>query len=202
MHGLENHKALHYNQEIAIPRALIYEMSKGETLYYKGYKDYLRGNKSIEELMGSSYLQVFLIIEIIKRLLKELPDSYQVFTNELGVIHEQGSWRLLDIAVYLKENLKDVPLDNKYLTIPPEVAIEIDTKADLDKFFSAMDYVYGKTDDLLKFGVKKVIWIFTNSKKIMIASTGKQWITVNWSEPISVIEDIVINLEEMVKGKI
>ena len=55
---------------------------------------------------------------------------------------------------------------------------------------------------MLNFGVKKVIWIFTQSKKVMIAVKDKEWITVDWSEPISMIEDIVINLEELVKEKI
>ena len=95
-----------------------------------------------------------------KYLLMKLPNSYQIFTNELGVIHQEGSWRLLDIAIYRKKDLQDVRLENKYLKVPPEVAIEIDTKADIEQFTSAMDYVFEKTDDLLNFGVKKVIWIF------------------------------------------
>src|SRR3990170_3139029 len=104
-----------------------------------------------------SITEVFRIIsEVKKYLLMKLPNSYQIFTNELGVIHQEGSWRLLDIAIYRKKDLQDVRLENKYLKVPPEVAIEIDTKADIEQFTSAMDYVFEKTDDLLNFGVKKV----------------------------------------------
>ncbi len=189
-------------KQAEIPKAMIYEISKGKPIYYRGYKNCLNGRKSIEELMGSSYLQAFIITAVLKHLLVNLPDTYQVFTNELGVIYEKGNWRALDIAVYKKEALKDVPLENKYLRIPPELVIEIDTKADTENFTTTMDYVYEKTDDLLNFGVKKVIWVFTSSKKIMVASSGEKWVITDWSESVSVIENITINLEKMVKENV
>lgn len=34
-----------------IPDILIYEMVKGQPIYYKGYQDYLNGTKQIAELM-------------------------------------------------------------------------------------------------------------------------------------------------------
>ncbi|MGE0083411.1 MAG: hypothetical protein AB7S75_03230 [Desulfococcaceae bacterium] len=182
-----------------IPKALIYEMAEGKPVCYRGWRQYLLGEKSTEELRGSSYLQVFVIMKIMKHLLLHLPDSYYVFGNELGVIHEKGNWRCIDIAVYQRESLKDIPLENKYLTVPPEIAIEIDTKADTENFITYMDYVHKKTDDLLRFGVKKVIWIFTSSRKIMTASADEKWITADWSKPVSVTENMEIRLEEMLK---
>lgn len=187
-------------KEPGVPEALIYEISRGTPIYYHGYKAYLSGDKTMEELMGSGYLQVFVIMAIIKHLLAGLPDAYQVFTNEIGVILKKGDWRALDIAIYRKDALKDVPLENKYLKIPPEVAIEIDTKADLENFTTAMDYVHEKTDDLLEFGVQKVIWIFTNSRKVMGAGGGK-WGTMGWDEPVQVMEGMELNLAEMVHEK-
>ncbi len=182
-----------------IPNALIYELVGGAPIFYHGYKAYLNGDKTMEELMGSGYLQVFLIMAIIKHLLSEMPDAYQVFTNEIGIILKKGDWRALDIAIYRKDALKDVPLENKYLQIPPEVAIEIDTKADLENFTTAMDYVHKKTDDLLSFGIRKVIWIFTNSRKVMAAGVGEKWVTMGWDEPVQVINDIELNLADMVQ---
>jgi len=64
-----------------------------------------------------------------------------------------------------------------------------------------MDYVHKKTDDLLHFGVEKVIWIFTSSRKIMTASANGKWITADWKEPVLVTENIEIRLEEMLKEK-
>lgn len=184
-----------------VPEALVYEMSRGTPIYYQGYKAYLNGSKSMEELMGSGYLQVFLIMAIIKRLIAELPDTYQVFTNEIGIILKKGDRRSIDIAIYRKDALKDVPLENKYLHIPPEIAIEVDTKADLENFTTAMDYVYEKTDDLLEFGVRKVIWIFTSSRKVMVAGGGGKWVTMGWDEPVQVMETIQLNLNKMVQER-
>ena len=150
---------------------------------------------------ASGYLQVFVIMAIIKHLLAELPNAYQVFTNEIGVILNKGDWRALDIAIYRKDALKDVPLENKYLKIPPEVAIEIDTKADLENFTTAMDYVHEKTDDLLAFGVQKVIWVFTNSRKVMVAGGGGKWVTMGWDESVQVMEGMELHLAKMVHEK-
>lgn len=186
-------------QKNHIPDALVYEMSGGTPIYYYGYKSCLNGNAPPEELMGSGYLQVFVIMAIIKRLLSELPEDCQVFTNEMGVVLKKDNWRALDIAIYRKDALKHIPLENKYLHIPPEVAIEIDTKADLKNFTTAMDYVYEKTDDLLDFGVQKVIWVFTRSKKTMIAAKGEPWITIGWDETVQVMAGVALNLAELTK---
>ena len=48
-----------------IPNVLIYEMVDGNPIYYKGYRDYLNGNRQIEELMGTSYLQGALATQIV-----------------------------------------------------------------------------------------------------------------------------------------
>ena len=38
-----------------------------------------------------------------------------------------------------------------------------------------MHYMTEKTQDLLDAGVKKVIWITTCDRKIMVAEKGKRW---------------------------
>lgn len=48
-----------------IPDSLIYEMVNGSPIYYKGYRDYLNGDKQIEELMGSSILQSLIISRLV-----------------------------------------------------------------------------------------------------------------------------------------
>jgi len=110
------------------------------------------------------------------------------------------SWReWKGFGRFSAESLKDVPLENKHLRVPPRVALEIDTKADTGKFTAATDYVYEKTDDLLEFGAEKVVWIFTSSKKILVATRSEKWITTDWSEPVSIIEDIAINVRDMLE---
>lgn len=47
-----------------IPESLIYEMVKGKPIYYKNYKEFLSGNKQIEELIGSSLIQSRIITRL------------------------------------------------------------------------------------------------------------------------------------------
>ena len=59
-------------------------------------------------------------------------------------------------------------MQDKLISVPPKVVIEVDTKADLSKYKSFEAYMYEKTQELLNAGVKKVIWIVTKPKKILI----------------------------------
>jgi len=101
----------------------------------------------------------------------------------------------LDIAIVSREKLKKP--QGTYLKIPPEVVIEIDTKADLSDIGD--QYYIKKTDRLLKSGVKKVIWIFTDVKKIQIAENNKPWLTVDYDYQFEIIDGINLNLDKLLK---
>ncbi len=88
---------------------------------------------------------------------------------------------------------------NQFVPIAAEVVIEIDTKADLRKFSSPIDYFVENTEDLLQAGVKKVIWLFTKVKKIWLEEKGKDWRMKNWNEDIAVIEGIIIYVQKMLE---
>ncbi len=75
--------------------------------------------------------------------------------------------------------MKPYLLEDKLIPVPPKVVIEIDTKADLSKYCCLEEYVQEKTQDLLDAGVEKVIWIFTKTKKVMIAERDKKWVIQN-----------------------
>ena len=182
-----------------IPKALIYEMVDGKPIYYKGYKDYLSGDKQIDELMGSSYLQALIGTQLII-ILSRLIDlkKYQLISNGVGLKFGKKSWRAADLAIYEKESLKDVPKVNKYLEIPPKIVIEIDTKADLEDIQDPLGYYHEKTDQLLNFGVSKVVWIFTDTQKIMIARQGEDWQISDWNKNISIMEGIEVNIVRII----
>jgi len=68
-----------------IPEALIYEIMDGEPLYYRGYKDVLNNKKSLDDIMGSSGLQSFIIQYILEILyIKVGRKLYHFLTNEVG----------------------------------------------------------------------------------------------------------------------
>jgi len=178
-----------------VPRELIYEMRYGKPIYYRDYDKVLSGEKSLEEVMGSSKLQSFLISLILKVLFSSLnPKKYVILSNEIGFKFAPRSWRNLDIAIFEKEEILKEGLDEKYIKTPPKVVIEIDTKADLRKYGDFMNYAREKVQDLLDAGVEKVIWYTTFDKKVMVAEKGKRWFITDWEEEIEIIDGITFNL--------
>ncbi|RQH17671.1 hypothetical protein D5R40_33265 [Okeania hirsuta] len=62
------------------------------------------------------------------------------------------------------------------MSVPPEYVVEIDTKADLSEVSNPLGYYQEKTEELINLASKKIIWIFTETEKIMVAEKGsKKW---------------------------
>jgi Uma2 family endonuclease len=179
-----------------IPESLIYEMVNGRPIYYRGYKDYLDGNKSMEEVMGSSKFQAFLAAELVFLLKSFLGKEYIVFANELGLQFSKKAWRAADVAVIQRSSL--ITLDDKYLEIPPDCVIEIDTKADLSEISNPLGYYQEKTKELIEFGVKRIIWIFSDTQKVMIAGKGeKRWEIVDWDVDVELVSGLFVNIQDI-----
>jgi Uma2 family endonuclease len=182
-----------------ISQDLIYEQVHGQAIFYRGYKDVLDGKKTKEEIMGSSIIQSFLISQIISFLNTKIGEKYYLFTNELGVLFAKNSWRATDIAIVEKANLSKEDFKNHYLQIPPKIVIEIDTKAEFRDFQSSSIYLQVKTEDFLNFGVERVIWIFTDTQKVMVAEKNKKWEIGNWNEEIEVLEGVRMNVSKFLE---
>jgi hypothetical protein len=177
-----------------IPDYLIYEMMDGNPIYYNGYKSVLNKTKTIDDIMGSSGLQSYILMYLQMVLFKKLDmEKFIILSNELGLHIGPGNNLAGDLLIYKKQQLTADKIKNNYVDIPPEVAIEIDTKADLNNLIFQR-YISNKTNKLLNFGIKKVIWIFTYSQQINIAEQSKDWIVSNWNKDIEVIEGIKFNI--------
>ena len=105
----------------------------------------------------------------------------------------------MDIAIFDKKKLFREGINDKCAKTPPEVVIEVDSKADLRKYGDFMNYMREKTQDLLNARVKRVIWYTTFDKKVMVAEKGKRWFITDWNDTIEIIDDIKINLNELLK---
>ncbi|MEM1121460.1 MAG: Uma2 family endonuclease [Bacteroidota bacterium] len=185
-------------KEVLIPEALIYEVVKGQPIYYKGYKDVLNGTKTIEEIKMESKLQSWLkaqITGILFGLLLNKP--FELFTGELGLNLPESTKRGADLAVYKSE---EIEINEFFANLPPEIIIEIDVSIDTEKQ-TEMDYVNEKITDYLNFGVKKVIWIFTKTQKTFIANGTFPWLIYGWDTDIELVEGISFNLEEIMKSR-
>ncbi len=78
----------------------------------------------------------------------------------------------------------------------PDYVIGIDTKADLSRYHYQHDYFIKKTRELHEFGVKKVIWIFTENIPVIweSESAGEIIIRDGWNHDVTITEAMTFNL--------
>jgi hypothetical protein len=180
---------------------LVYEMEDEKPVYYAGYKDVLNGSKEPEEIVGSNGLQSYLV-EIVQRFLFSHPFNthLRIMSSEVGVQIRKKKWRSCDIAIYEKERLKGFVFTNKYMSIAPNYVIEIDTKADLTNYQYQHDYFIKKTRELHEFGVKKVIWIFTENIPDIWESESAGTIIIRdgWDHKVTLTKGMTFNLATLV----
>ncbi|GAB4002506.1 hypothetical protein GCM10028807_61240 [Spirosoma daeguense] len=176
-----------------IPSFLIYETLNGRPLYRKGYKDVLAKRKTPGEIMGCSDLQAIIVSALHLYLGNQINrKAYWVVTNEPGLHMQVGDNLSNDIAVFAKE---DVTVKGKFFDVAPKVVIEVDIKVDLEAFPAMeQDYIHKKTQAMLDFGTERVIWITTQSQKVLVATKGENWLTLNWDSTIPVIDNVTLNV--------
>ncbi len=167
-----------------IPEAFIYEIMDGKPLYYKGYKEAIRTKQNAESVMGSSSLQA-LIIEYLLRILYNVcqQEKYYIFSGEPGIHVDLKNNLGGDILVYDKTVLPASKISKHYADVPAELQIEVDIQAEVEDM-TETGYIKHKTNILLQFGTKKLIWVFTTAQQIMVAEKDKDWLWINWNKPI------------------
>ena len=177
-----------------VPAYLIYETLNGRPLYRRGYRDVLSGKKKPAEIMGSSSLQAMLVSLIHGFLFMHIDRKrYLLATNESGIHLDKGNNLSNDIAIF--DKAIGLVLTDKYFSVPPKVAIEIDVRIEPEEFEGKESgYVYAKTERLLDFGVETVIWITTYPQKIFVATRTSPWLTQNWDATVPVLDDVTLNL--------
>ncbi len=182
-----------------IPDALVYEIIDGRKLYYKGYKEVLSKKKKIEDIMGASGLQSFIIQYLLGILYRNISlNQYYFLTNEIGTHIEHKTNLSGDIYIIEKKNLPPTKINNHYIDVPPKIAIEVDIRIDLsdEKDF---DYTFTKTNKLLAFGTEKVIWIFTQTQKVVIATKDEDWIVRDWNKDVELLDGHLFNIGNYLK---
>jgi hypothetical protein len=179
-----------------IPEYLVKEVLDGIPIYYKGYKAVLRKEKTLEDFMGASGLQSFILRYFSYLLIRQLDEEqYFVFTGETGMHINTNNNLSGDVMIYEQSKLPTSKIDKHYLDVPPKIDIEIDVNIDTSDF-SEQTYIYRKTDRLLSWGVEKVIWVLSESQKIIVAEQGKDWLLIDWSKDIEIIDGIKFNVSQ------
>ncbi len=184
-------------QTEAVPDYLLKEEIEGIKFYYKGYKDVLNKLKTKEEIMGCSSIQSFIIEYLLDVLFdKRVKDKYRRFTNESGNHLAHSSNMQFDIAIYDKSILTGDKITRKYVQgIPPTMVIEIDLDVELEGtgMKSSKDFLKFRTQNLLKYGVQRVLWILTKPKKVLIAQ-GDSYEFLDWDNDIELLEGVHFNI--------
>ena len=184
-----------------IPRELIYEEMDEQPIYYAGYQEVIDNNKTLDDIMGSSSLQAVIIKLLLKYLYAHVDDNgYEVYTNETGLHLSKGNNLASDIAIYKSSDIQKYTIDEHYFDIPPEVVVEVDTKADLTEI-KWEEYLEKKTKKLFAFGVVKVIWVLSASKQLILAEPDQDWLIRDWDRSFEIVPDHSVNLGEMLKAK-
>ena len=179
-----------------IPEYLVKEVLDGIPIYYKGYKAILRKEKTLEFITVSSGLQLFILQYFSRLLISQLVENqYFVFVGKPGLHIDLNNNFSSDLLVYEENKLSVSKIDTHYLDIPPKIDIEIDFNIDTTDF-TEQNYIYRKTDRLLSWGVEKVIWVLSESKKVIVAEQGKDWLLIDWSKDIEIIDGVKFNVSQ------
>jgi hypothetical protein len=182
-----------------VPEYLVYELMDGKPIYYHGYKLVLNNTKKFEDIMGSSALQSVLI-NFIATILHQFINQteYWIMLNEAGIHLDHRNNLAGDILIYEKTRLKGTDIKSTYLRVPANVAIEVDTKADLS-ILSFQQYLKLKTTKLHQFGVDKVIWIMTATKQVIVALPDQDWLIIDWNKDIEIMKGVSFNIGNYLK---
>jgi hypothetical protein len=103
-----------------------------------------------------------------------------------------------DIALFDKTVLLPKEVGLKYATVPPTIVFEIDILADIANR-SEESYMYKKTQKLLDFGVQKVFWITSASKKVLVATNDDDWRVMSWDKNIEILNQVYFNVGEYLR---
>ena len=180
----------------AIPTALIYEILNGKPLYYKGYREVIEKNLNPESIMGSSSLQAILVSLIYAFTINNRDKrKYLPVTNEAGLHLDLKDNLSCDVAIFEKGTFD---ISTNYFSVPPKIVIEVDVKIDLTNF-DGMDFTYvaEKTERLFTFGVERVLWVLSATRKVVIMHPGQDWIVTDWSNDVRVMDGCVMNVKNL-----
>lgn len=184
-----------------IPSYLIRDMIDGKPFYYKGYRDVLNKTKTIHDIMPCSTLQAEIIMYLNFLLIQALGiNKYRIFTSESGSHLAKNVNYGLGIAVYDKKVLTSKKINKHFANVPPELVVEVDIKVELEDL-NEIDFINKKTQSLLDYGTKRVIWIISESKKILIAESGndKDWLLRDWNKDFELFNGLTANIGQYLK---
>lgn len=186
---------------LKVPDYLVYELIDGKPIYYRGYREVLSGEKTFSEIMGSSTLQSFIVAYCQRLLFKHLSeDDFTILSSETGIHLDRRNNLAGDVLIFDSATLPITAINQNYADVPPKIVIEVDITADPTDI-TPSSYILQKTQKLLSFGVEKVIWITTDSKKVTVATPHEDWQIKDWNKDVEIMNGIIINIGQYLTKK-
>lgn len=180
-----------------IPTYLIKETINGTPFYYKGFRSVISKLKNKTDIMADSGLQAFIKTYLFTLLVKKLDLSkYHVFTGETGTHIDHRNNLSLDLSIYDQTVLTPEKINTKYIDVHPKIVVEVDVKVEpANPGANTFDeFVLQKVRTLHQFGTEKIIWIFSKSKTIIVATPDNKWDVVDWNNEIELLDGIMFNV--------
>ena len=164
--------------------SLTYELVNGQPVLYRGHQSVRRGQKTLNELYLVSPQQQQFLSALCFNLHADFGQEYFILSNsQLRLQMDERNYRAIDVAV-VKKNTKKT-LDSEVLHQAPEFIFLVGTRASLFDLPHPFSYYHQKAQDLLNFGVQKVVWLFPEKQQLMVASTSrKRWPLQDWNRPV------------------
>jgi len=187
-----------------IPEYLVRETIDGIPFYYAGFEAVLNKQKTKTDIMADSGLQseikAFLMLLLGQKLDLQ---QFKVYIGEVGSHVDHRSNLALDIAIFERRYLTAKKINLKYIDVAPKIVIEVDVRVELaeDKEQVFDSFVLRKVRKLHEFGTEKIIWIFTKSKTIIVATPGNSWGVFDLNDDVEIMDGIRFNLGNYLKNE-
>lgn len=109
--------------------------------------------------------------------------------------------RTVDVAVFEESVLPADKINTHYPSVPPKLVIEVDLRVEVEKPYADDVLVQEKTQKVLDFGVEKVIWFFTKTQKVMVATATGAWTITHWDREVELWEGLTVNIAAYLKKR-
>jgi hypothetical protein len=187
-----------------IPAYLVKETIDGIPFYYAGFRSVLHRNKTKTDIMADSGLQGYIKSMLMRLLLTKLdPKQYIVMAGEIGSHLDHRNNLALDLTIYDRQFLTAKKINTRYVDVAPKVVIEVDVRVEIEDRSTDLfdEFVLRKVRKLHEFGTEKIIWIFTKSKTIIVATPGNSWGIFNLNDDVEVMDGISFNLGKYLESE-
>jgi hypothetical protein len=185
-----------------IPAYLVRDTIDGVEFYYPGFRQVLGKRKQVAEIRGDGGLTFFLKLFLADALKAGLNNQlYRIGCGQLGFTANNDDNMELGVVIFDRAKLTPEQITPRYVTVAPEVVIEIDVNVELPDRNSDLfqEYVIHKVENLFKHGVEKVIWFFTKSKKVFIALPNQPWQMDDWNKDVVLFENVKVNIAAFIE---